>query len=48
MTSDDLEQRAVNTIRGLAMDLPQQARSGHQGTAMALAPLATAAPTVLF
>jgi transketolase len=40
MTSDDLELRAVNTIRGLAMDLPQQARSGHQGTAMALAPLA--------
>lgn len=40
MTSDDLELRAVNTIRGLAMDMPQQARSGHQGTAMALAPLA--------
>ncbi|NLD77339.1 MAG: transketolase [Acidimicrobiales bacterium] len=40
MTSDDLELRAVNTIRGLAMDLPEQARSGHQGTAMALAPLA--------
>ncbi len=40
MTPDDLELRAVNTIRGLAMDIPQQARSGHQGTAMALAPLA--------
>lgn len=40
MTPDDLELRAVNTIRGLAMDMPQQARSGHQGTAMALAPLA--------
>jgi transketolase len=40
MTSDDLELRAINTIRGLAMDLPQAANSGHQGTAMALAPLA--------
>ncbi|MFN8019555.1 MAG: transketolase [Acidimicrobiales bacterium] len=40
MSSDDLEQRAIDTIRGLAMDLPQAANSGHQGTAMALAPLA--------
>ncbi|MGI8710296.1 MAG: transketolase [Acidimicrobiales bacterium] len=40
MTSEDLEQRAVDTIRGLAMDMPQAAKSGHQGTAMALAPLA--------
>lgn len=40
MTSDDLELRAIDTIRGLAMDLPQAANSGHQGTAMALAPLA--------
>jgi len=38
--TDDLEQRAINTIRGLAMDMPQKANSGHQGTAMALAPLA--------
>jgi len=36
----DLDQRAVNTIRGIAMDGPNAARSGHQGTAMALAPLA--------
>jgi len=36
----DLEQLAVNVIRGLAMDMPQQAGSGHPGTAMALAPLA--------
>ncbi len=36
----DLEQRAINVIRGLAMDAPHRARSGHQGTAMALAPLA--------
>jgi transketolase len=35
-----LEQRAINVIRGLAMDGPQAARSGHPGTAMALAPLA--------
>src|ERR687894_2471768 len=35
-----LEQRAINVIRGLAMDAPQKANSGHPGTAMALAPLA--------
>ena len=40
MTTPDLDTRAINTIRSLAMDLPEQARSGHQGTAMALAPLA--------
>ena len=40
MTAPDLEQRAINVIRGLAMDAPHAARSGHQGTAMALAPLA--------
>jgi transketolase len=31
---------AVSLMRGLAMDAPLAARSGHQGTAMALAPLA--------
>ncbi|MDH3706546.1 MAG: transketolase, partial [Acidimicrobiia bacterium] len=36
----DLERRAVDVIRGLSMDAPHAARSGHQGTAMALAPLA--------
>ncbi|UDY36413.1 transketolase [Dermatobacter hominis] len=36
----ELEQRAINVIRGLAMDAPAKANSGHQGTAMALAPLA--------
>ena len=36
----ELEELAINTIRGLAMDAPHKARSGHQGTAMALAPLA--------
>ena len=34
------EQLAIAAIRGLAMDAPHAARSGHQGTAMALAPLA--------
>ena len=40
MTTPDLEQRAIDVIRGFAMDAPHAARSGHQGTAMALAPLA--------
>ena len=34
------EQLAIATIRGLSMDAPHAAQSGHQGTAMALAPLA--------
>lgn len=38
--ADELEQLAINVVRGLAMDGPEAARSGHQGTAMALAPLA--------
>ena len=37
---NDLETRAINVVRGLAMDAPQRANSGHPGTAMALAPLA--------
>jgi transketolase len=36
----ELEQLGINVIRGLAMDAPQAANSGHPGTAMALAPLA--------
>ena len=36
----ELEQLGINVIRGLAMDAPQKAKSGHPGTAMALAPLA--------
>jgi transketolase len=35
-----LEEQAINVIRGLSMDGPQAANSGHPGTAMALAPLA--------
>ena len=37
--SVDIDQKAVALIRGLAMDAPLAAKSGHQGTAMALAPL---------
>ena len=40
MRDADLEKRAIDVIRGLAMDAPHAANSGHQGTAMALAPLA--------
>ncbi|HET9071312.1 MAG TPA: transketolase [Acidimicrobiales bacterium] len=40
MSDQDLEQRGINVIRGLAMDAPQRANAGHPGTAMALAPLA--------
>jgi transketolase len=36
----DIDQLGINVIRGLAMDAPQAANSGHPGTAMALAPLA--------
>lgn len=36
----ELERMAINVIRGLAMDAPFKADSGHQGTAMALAPTA--------
>ncbi|MGI8662646.1 MAG: transketolase [Acidimicrobiales bacterium] len=40
MPDAELEQRAINVIRGLCMDGPQAANSGHSGTGMALAPLA--------
>jgi transketolase len=40
VTVSELDERAINVIRGLSMDAPHAARSGHQGTAMALAPLA--------
>jgi len=35
-----LVELGINVVRGLAMDAPQEAHSGHSGTAMALAPLA--------
>ena len=38
--ANELETKAINVIRGLAMDAVQKANSGHPGTAMALAPLA--------
>ncbi len=37
---EPLDQLGINVIRGLAMDGPRHANSGHPGTAMALAPLA--------
>ena len=39
-TKTDLEQLAINVIRGLCMDGPEAAKNGHPGTGMALAPLA--------
>ena len=38
-TDSRLDQLCVNTIRTLSMDAVQQAKSGHPGTPMALAPL---------
>jgi transketolase len=38
--SPEIDGKAIALIRGLAMDAPLNAKSGHQGTAMALAPLA--------
>src|ERR1700728_3824110 len=40
MTRTDLDQLSINTIRTLSMDAVQQAKSGHPGTPMALAPVA--------
>ncbi len=37
---NELDAKTIATIRGLAMDGPHAARSGHQGTAMSLAPVA--------
>ncbi|HEV7545476.1 MAG TPA: transketolase, partial [Reyranella sp.] len=39
MTKEELDQLAINTIRTLSIDAVQQAKSGHPGTPMALAPL---------
>ena len=38
--TSEFDQTAVNIARGFAMDAPLKAKSGHQGTAMALAPMA--------
>ena len=40
MSFSEIDQRSIAVIKGLAMDAPHAAKSGHQGTAMALAPLA--------
>jgi transketolase len=39
MTDEKMMQLAINTIRTLSIDAVQQAKSGHPGTPMALAPL---------
>src|SRR3974390_2817540 len=39
MTNEQLDQLSINCIRTLSMDAVQQAKSGHPGTPMALAPL---------
>jgi transketolase len=39
LTHTDIDQLAVNTMRTLSIDAVQQAKSGHPGTPMALAPL---------
>jgi transketolase len=39
MTNSQLDQLSIDTIRTLSIDAVQQAKSGHPGTPMALAPL---------
>jgi transketolase len=39
LSSQELDELAINTIRTLSIDAVQQAKSGHPGTPMALAPL---------
>ena len=39
LTAAQLDELCINTIRTLSMDAVQQAKSGHPGTPMALAPL---------
>jgi transketolase len=39
MPFSEIDHRSIAVIKGLAMDAPHAAKSGHQGTAMALAPL---------
>ncbi len=40
LTAVEMDQLSINTIRTLAIDAIEQAKSGHPGTPMALAPLA--------
>ena len=39
---DDIDQLAVNTLRTLAVDAVEQAKSGHPGLPMGAAPMAHA------
>src|SRR5205809_6056423 len=39
LKDEQLDQLCINTIRTLSIDAIQQAKSGHPGTPMALAPL---------
>ena len=39
ITDTGLDRLCINTIRTLSIDAVQQAKSGHPGTPMALAPL---------
>ncbi len=39
MTNQELDKLSINRIRTLSIDAVQQAKSGHPGTPMALAPL---------
>src|SRR4026207_2296569 len=39
MMDEEMVQLAINTVRTLSIDAVQQAKSGHPGTPMALAPL---------
>jgi transketolase len=40
LATPDLDSLCINTIRGLCMDMVQQAQSGHPGTPMDIAPVA--------
>jgi transketolase len=42
LATHDLDSMCINTIRGLCMDMVQQAQSGHPGTPMDIAPVAYA------
>src|ERR1700757_4687098 len=39
VSKTEIDQLSINTIRTLSIDAVQQAKSGHPGTPMALAPL---------
>jgi transketolase len=42
LATHDLDSLCINIIRGLCMDMVQQAQSGHPGTPMDIAPVAYA------